>query len=244
MPQDETNHNADPKKLDPPPAADADAGEFLLEDIAEVADQSFETLPDAHAEESFPDFAVCHVTTSLYDEPDNEASKFPWKCRQGRRVEHQCFPMLVENKRNPSRTLRPGEEFDVDLSELLWQGLGDLIGYAAVYFERDEYAQSVILLAGAGLHWRWLEVSAAEVPPLVLLQSQQVQGIPVPIHVKWNARPCFVLGTEESDQELIRLRKEALVPLLQSHERYPMTMARNSKKEKKEKGDKGKNREP
>ena len=159
-------------------------------------------------------------------EPEDEESRHSWFYRQMMKIGHGCTPIIGEIKRAPPRPLRGAEFFD-ELNSRLEAAETDLVWYLAVHYERDPHAQSVIAYSASGSWWRWAQFSRAEVPPFKLAYLLD-QGLHDDddlaeynkyyraIRAKFAASRVFYLGTKESDEEWNRLRRDALIPILEA----------------------------
>ncbi len=123
-------------------------------EAANVSLTSVATVANSGGKDNFPDVVVSHTCVREMAEPKSPEARFAWEARLGQKVTHQCFPIIVELKRAPSRPLRDGK-FTGEVARLLGAAETQLCYYIAVQLERDPYAPSVIAISGSGGWWRW-----------------------------------------------------------------------------------------
>lgn len=184
-----------------------------------VSVTSAATVANTGGQDNFPDLVVCHTCVVEMEEPTDADAHFAWEARLGQRVSHQCFPVVVELKRGPSRPLRSGK-FVEERERLLAEAETDLSYYLAVHFERDPDAQSVIAISGTGAWWRWAKFDRKEAPPLHLFSdtsSPKLLHMQRTMKRKFQKAPPRYLGTRDSDNAFNNLRRNALIPILEAH---------------------------
>lgn len=214
------------------PISHADATE------ADTSTTTMGTVPDGQGQDMFPDFLLCHSYAVEVDQPDDENALFGWERRARCKVQHQCFPLIMEMKGCPARTLR-GDELETSLNRLLADAAEEVHDYVQAYFSRDVCAKSVIAMVAAGPYWKWVLVERNEV-------GRKVPRLGLPVSTRADDRvlhstflrklrkaPIFILSTNASDKELTRLRNDALIPLIEDHYRYPSTVVANPQRPKK-----------
>ncbi|KAI0793566.1 hypothetical protein C8Q74DRAFT_1243143 [Fomes fomentarius] len=224
--------NPNPHGSEQPAHGDGDHSQHLNADEAEedeyadadVSMSSVATVPNKRGKDNFPDVVVSHTCVRKMDEPTHADARFAWEARLGQKVTHQCFPVIVELKRAPSRPLR-GNVFTAELARFLVSAEAELCYYVAIQLERDPHAPSVIAISGSGGWWRWAEFKRAEAAPLEFWAAQKDnKSLPQDLlHLyttmtnKFLEQPIRHLGTADSDDELNALRQNALIPILEAH---------------------------
>ncbi len=200
---------------------------LILEDYwatADVSMTSVATVPNKRGKDNFPDVVVSHTCVRQMAKPTSPEARFAWEARLGQKVSHQCFPIIVELKRAPSRPLRD-KVFAAELERLLGSAESELCFYIAVQLERDPHAPSVVAISGSGGWWRWAEFKREEAAPLELWAAEESNRLPSEEHyqlyykmtAKFLLQPIKHIGTADSDGELNALRQNALIPILEAH---------------------------
>lgn len=190
------------------------------------------TVPDSQGKELFPDMILCHSYAVEVPKPDNPDAVFSWERRARCKIRHQCFPLIMEIKSCPSRSLR-GKKLEAKRDDLLGSAAGELYDYVLAYFTRDVCAKSVIIMAASGPYWQWTHVQRGEIvrgkipgrcEPVLPMKSFKLKAT---FLSKLKSAPIFELATDTSDTELTRLRDDFLIPLVEEHHRYPSTTVPN-----------------
>ncbi|PIL34858.1 hypothetical protein GSI_02645 [Ganoderma sinense ZZ0214-1] len=173
--------------------------------------------------------------------PEDGKAVFGWERRARCKIWHQCFPLIMEIKRGPSRSLR-GEKFEVKMASSFELAAKDLYSYLQSYFARDVCAQRVIAVVASGVYWKWGQVERNEIAKATRadknVPDRSLSNNEIELRSKFvsklRAAPSFVLATEASDEELTRLRDDFLIPLIEEHYRYPSTIVPNLQPTKKD----------
>lgn len=214
---------------------DWDVNGFAL-DPAEISFQSSSvaTRADKDAKENLPDLLLGHKQVTKMRKPRDTASVLSWARRLGAQARHQCFPLIGEIKRGPSRCAR-GDDLKNSILFRLAEAESDLMYYAAVYFTRDPHPSSVIGVSGAGGYWRWATIQREDVPSVRLAsrtddltekELAEVEDFTSRFNKRFEGREWHYLGTPESDKAWTKLRNEGLIPILQAHATdYPSARA-------------------
>ncbi|KAI0715900.1 hypothetical protein C8T65DRAFT_738337 [Cerioporus squamosus] len=169
--------------------------------------------------------AIIAEDPSEMQKPDTEDKVFSWDRRMRIKVLHHRFPGIMEIKGCPSRSLR-GSKLNARIKNLLAQAGVELYEYVRTCFSRDLCADSAIAISAAGPYWRWIEVKRAEVEAGIL-DTDELFAKDRAFQMRFAAAPIWVLGSKESDEELNRLWREALIPLIERHATYPSMMVPN-----------------
>ncbi|CDO76168.1 hypothetical protein BN946_scf185034.g1 [Trametes cinnabarina] len=172
--------------------------------VADASTVTAATVPDDKGRESFPDLLLCHTHSAELKKPADKDKIFSCNCRMKLEVVHHCFPGILEIKGGPSRSLR-GSTLTARTKNALRGAEDEPYDYVRVCFEGDLCADSAIVISAAGLYWRWIGV-----------ELHQVEGAPI-----------WISGSDASDEQLNKLRDEALIPILETHATYPSTMVAN-----------------
>ncbi|TFY70260.1 hypothetical protein EVG20_g2732 [Dentipellis fragilis] len=199
-------------------AADRDSG-------GDISIVTAATVPNHTAKNAFPDVVLCHTCSVKTMRPSKKDVCVAWDHRLGQKTSHQCFPIIVEVKRGPSRCLRDNA-LKASKTKLLLEAESDLIYYMSILFQRDPNASSVIAIPFAGGWWRWVQFDRADIPPPAFFaKPRHISAEAEAIYVlkdgaalrKFATRPTYYLGQTASDKEWARLRQDALLPILEAH---------------------------
>ncbi|KAA1474773.1 hypothetical protein DENSPDRAFT_841401 [Dentipellis sp. KUC8613] len=180
-------------------------------------------------EVSLPDVVLCHTRVINMKKPSDPDALVAWEARLGNKVAHQCFPVIGEIKRAPSRPLR-GRKHELQRDRNLFDAVDDLVYYMSVNFNHDPHAKSVIGIVAAGAWWKWRRIKRSEVPPPsfwdedepVSAEENRWRNMKYKVSTKYLTAPVNYLGTKQSDQEWDKLRRTALAQILKAHETdYP-----------------------
>ncbi|CDO68802.1 hypothetical protein BN946_scf184805.g11 [Trametes cinnabarina] len=191
---------------------------------ATIFDASFNTEttnPDKDGKDSFPDFIISHTRTVTLPQPNDPDRKLGWMRRMQLKVVHQCFPVIVEIKGCPSRKISSEDEAKTSAQRRLVEAESELFTYLHDCFIRDLSAGAAIAISAAGPYWRWMEVKREDIQMAFLDENPIVDA---DFLHRFDTTAIYVLGTQESDEQLNRLRNEALIPILETHFAYPSTM--------------------
>ena len=81
--------------------------------------------------------------------------------RAGRKIEHECLRLIMENKSATPRSKKPTEPTHAaERHRKLKEAEEELYAYARTYFERHPWSQPIVLVAAAGEWWEWAVVTA------------------------------------------------------------------------------------
>lgn len=188
--------------------------------------ESIATKADKKAKDQRPDLMFSHIQVLPMDRPNNPGPAFEsWDRRLGARAFHQCFPLIGELKRPPSRRLH-GDPHSEKLENKLLCALTDLTTYCAMHCDGDDHSQEVICVRGAGCWWQWAvirrqdAVRCADIedlsehdPTLVAARGR--------LERRFERRPTRYLGQPASDQEWMVLRDRLLQILNRHAAHYP-----------------------
>ncbi|KAI0719182.1 hypothetical protein C8T65DRAFT_637113 [Cerioporus squamosus] len=204
---------------------DPDLGEDIAGDFGNVSMETRATVPNSKGQDNFPDATISHTCVMQMEDPGDPDARFAWDARLHRKVIHQCFLAVVELKRNPSRCLRD-EALERERQRLLELAEAELLYYIATQLHRDKQASAIIAISGAGMWWRWAQFSRAEAVPLrfwteapILTRKEEndYKYQVTQMVKKFHSAPINYIGTEKSDAEWTKLRKDALIPILEAH---------------------------
>lgn len=166
---------------------------------ANATEDSLITIPEHNAPGLFPDFVILHFRTKPL------CSNHPRFVQlAGIRITHECCPIIVENKRMPTRRTDAAlfnEGFHNDLERHLFEAIGDLELQCAYAFKKYRHALSLIAVAVAGDYWCHLSVPFNVVCP--------VDDEYTVVNLDWNSLKwplAVAFGTIESDRRLGELR--------------------------------------
>lgn len=156
-------------------------------------------------------------------------------------VVHRCHLGIAEIKRNPSRRTPPGPERQRHIEELLYKAQVDLQYYAAMVFKRDPRAKQIVLVAAAGVYWKWIQVKRKHIVPWELQQAPDWKdkvwvkkkmmiynkaGLSkIRYYQLWTACPLLTLGSVGGDAGLTEVRR-SLITILNRHVKKGATVAR------------------
>lgn len=191
---------------------------------ADTSATTIDTVPDSKGTNEFPDFMLCHTHTVETEEPEDAERVYGWNRRMKRKVLHLCFPLILEVKACPDRTMQ-GENLQARASSALGEAEEELYEYVQTCFTRDASADSVIAMSAAGPYWRWITVRREEVCPdiFTLLSKERYAFVQ-----RFKKAKIFTLGTKKSDDELTKLRDFGLIPILETHHWYKSTLVSNA----------------
>jgi hypothetical protein len=166
---------------------------------ANTTEDSLITIPEHNAASLFPDFVILHFRTKPL-RPNHPR----FVQLAGIRITHECCPIIVENKRMPTRRTDAAlfdKPFYDDLERRLFEAIDDLELQCAYAFKKYRHALSLIAVAVAGDYWCHLSVPFNVVCPVddeyTLVNSDWKT-------LKWP--PAVSFGTVESDRRLRELR--------------------------------------
>ncbi|KIJ66546.1 hypothetical protein HYDPIDRAFT_38875 [Hydnomerulius pinastri MD-312] len=111
----------------------------------DLADISFETVSGRGMSQVIIDYAVLHVSVAPHS--DDRHRYCGW------RINSMSVPLIVEEKRFPSRSLR-GQELSNALQLKLSEAQSQLVFQAAHLFLQDQDLKSIIAIAASGPYWR------------------------------------------------------------------------------------------
>ena len=143
----------------------------------------------------------------------------------GSRPIHRCFPVILEAKKAPSRRAH-GNGLEEQRRLRLEEAHKQVLAYAATYFALHDDASSVIAVCASGPWWQWLELKRNDVPSVDVFaldayDEEETEDIreqyEIVLHKKFQKRKLLYLGEGSSDEEWTRLRRFALIPILQRH---------------------------
>ncbi|KAL0946110.1 hypothetical protein HGRIS_012375 [Hohenbuehelia grisea] len=195
-------------------------------------------LPDLDPESSFETTASTRTLTQdqdwLFLIPDisvvhmiAKPSKYNFRSQK---IVHMCFPLILEIKSAPSRQ---------DSDEMRLQSIPVRLSLA-LYFTKYPEAQEVVAVAATGAYWRWLRVQRGQLASLWYLRMVATGEIkrgsaeakklyPRDWTLSWNyekrwqKRPYYILGQPESDEALMKMRANDLVPIVEGCKHFKPT---------------------
>lgn len=137
--------------------------------------------------------------------------------RAGIKVFHHCCPLIAELKPPPSRFFN-GAAHNAALRGRLRSAITDLIEYLSAYFECNSESQPVIALAGAGPFWTSAVIWKTDLPT-VDWRTKRLPWAKDPkvadFYTKFGDQH-FILGSTESDEELSRINRMQIFPILRN----------------------------
>ena len=154
--------------------------------------------------------------------PKNPQEIGHYRHRSGVKVSHRCCALIAELKQAPPRAFRELQMFDHESISLLDNAQHEALKYCSAYFanfKADQSHGSVIAFAGAGPFWQWAKIHPGDVEDLYDLISQvekegKTQRVTRKKLSKKFQNTPFILGTGESDEELTRISRDHIYPLL------------------------------
>ncbi len=192
--------------------------------MADTSTTTIDTVPDNNGKDNYPDLMLCHTHTVATEEPNDPKKLNGWHRRMKRKVLHLCFPLILEVKGCLDRTLEDDEEGLLEkASDALAVAEEELYDYLQICFTRDVCADSVIAMSAAGPYWRWIMVKRTQIDTSLLTVTSKHRAF----LTRFRAASIFILGTQESDDELTRLRDKGLIPILEKHHWYKPTLVPN-----------------
>jgi hypothetical protein len=126
--------------------------------IGNTTTDSVGTIPDGSAAELYPDFVIIHLLAKSL--PVNHPH---FNRLGGLVITHQCCPVIVENKKAPSRTLT-GDKLAWAVDALLDIAQDQLGLQCYHFFTQYPHAMITIAIAAAGDYWTCRTVHRAEAP--------------------------------------------------------------------------------
>jgi hypothetical protein len=165
--------------------------------IGNTTTDSVGTIPDGSAADLYPDFFIIHLLAKYLPVVHPHFSRLG-----GVVITHQCCPVIMENKKAPSRTLSlNGDELAWAVDALLDIAQDQLGLQCHHFFMQYPHAMVTIAIAAAGDYWTFRTVHRAEIPRAVgdRMDFASWEKLQWPPHTK--------LVSSESDRRLRKIHE-------------------------------------
>lgn len=139
----------------------SEPGEVDDTDVGNITTDTVGTIAGSGAAELFPDFVIIHVLAKHL--PVNHIR---FTQLGGVVITHQCCPVILENKKAPSRSLE-GMELRRGVDALLVDAQEQLGTQCYYLFMQYPHALTTIAIAAAGDYWTFRAIHRHEIPTTV-----------------------------------------------------------------------------
>ena len=167
----------------------------MMTGIGNTTTDSVGTIPDGSAAELYPDFVIIHLLAKSL--PVNHPH---FNRLSGLVITHQCCPVIVENKKAPSRTLT-GDKLAWAVDALLDIAQDQLGLQCYHFFTQYPLAMKTIAIAAAGDYWTYRTVHRAEAP----MAMRDRMDVAAWEKLQWP--PYTKLISSESDKRLRKIHE-------------------------------------